>query len=199
MEAIVGEHANDERVLIWDICNEPFPYTGVSYGTCRVPEQVKEIEQNEFDWLKESYEFCTSELKPKAPLGISVLQDYGLPGLERVADISDVLLVHPYYIHTQEEEEQKTLFLSILDDYCSFSRKVNKPLLATETCWPSHDDDWHVSNIKFTLSELKKRNIGWVAAKLHQGHGPGGAAGKPGEPIRADGSLRPGHEIFNDF
>ncbi len=186
LESIVGNHKNDERILIWDICNEPFPYTEGSYGECKVPEELREVEQGEYDWLEEMYKICKEELNPKAPLGISVLQDYGRKGLERVEKISDVLLIHPYYIHNQDDEEQKTKFIKLLDEYVDFSREVGKPLLATETCWPSEDDEWHIENIKFSLSELKKRNIGWIASALSAF-------------IRADGTLRRGHEVFNMF
>ena len=197
LRAIVGKHRDDDRVLIWDICNEPFPYATGSYGASTVPEHLREIEQGEYEWLREAYEFCTSEFKPAAPLGVSVLQDFGRPGLERVESISDVLLIHPYYVHNRDNKEEVASFVKMLDDYSALSKEVNKPLIATETCWPSPDDDWHVENIRFTLSELTKRNIGWVAAKLHQGNHR--TETLPGEPICADGSLRPGHEIFNDF
>jgi len=197
LKSIVGKHRNDERILIWDICNEPFPYTEGSYGMSRVPEWMREVEQGEYEWLKEMYEICKNELHPQAPLGISVLQDYGREGLERVENISDVLLIHPYYIHDQDNEEEKAKFLKLLDEYVACSKEVKKPLLATETCWPSQDDKWDVENIRFSLSELKKRNIGWIAAKLHQdkshAHMPAT------EFIKADGSLRPGHEVFNLF
>lgn len=197
LRSIVGKHKNDERVLIWDICNEPFPYGPGSYGDDTVPDFLKEIEQGEYEWLREAYEYCTREFKPAAPFGVSVLQDFGRPGLERVESISDVLLIHPYYVHEQDDDEEKASFVRMLDDYSALSKEVGKPLIATETCWPSTDDKWHVDNIRFTLDELTKRNVGWVAAKLHQGNERGES--ESGEPIRADGSLRPGHEVFNEF
>lgn len=197
LKSIVGAHRDDERINIWDICNEPFPYTPGSYGMDRVPEDMKHIEQGEYDWMKEMYDVCRNEINPTAPLGISVLQDFGRYGLEKVEDISDILLIHPYYVHDQDNEEEKAAFIAMLDDYAAIAREVNKPLVATETCWPSQDDQWHIDNSRFTLTELKKRNIGWVAAKLHQ------CARErqrlPGEPIRGDGTLRPGHELYNEF
>ena len=185
VESIVRNHRNDERILIWDICNEPFPYAEGSYGMSQVPEKLKKVEQGEHDWLEEMYKIC-KESNPKAPLGISVLQDYGREGIRRIEDISDVLLIHPYYIHNQDNEEEKANFLKLLDEYVAFSKEIKKSLLATETCWPSQDDKWHIENISFSLSELKKRNIGWTISSL-------------AEFIKADGSLRKGHEVFNLF
>ena len=196
IQSIVGNHRDDERINIWDICNEPFPYVPGSYGTDRVPEDMKHVEQGEYDWMKEMYEVC-KDLDPTAPLGVSVLQDYGRYGLEKVEGISDILLIHPYYVHDQDNEEEKAAFIAMLDDYVAIGRGANKPLVATETCWPSQDDQWHVDNIRFTLTELRKRNIGWVSSCLHQGEGERPTA--PGEPIRADGILREGHEVFNEF
>jgi hypothetical protein len=53
------------------------------------------------------------------------------------------------------------------ENWINFDPEINKPLLVTETCWGSLDDQWRVENIKFTLKELKKRNIGWLAHALH--------------------------------
>lgn len=196
LSAFLTTYGRDNRINIWDLCNEPFPFAPGSYGQDQIPTAVKHIEQGEYEWLRRGYELCKS-MGPDAPIGISVLQDFGRQGLERVDAISDILLIHPYFVHDQDNEPEKTAFLRMLDDYSALSVKVGKPLVATETCWPSVDDDWHVSNIRFTLSELKKRKIGWIGAKLHQS--PGGREELPGEPIRSDGSLRPGHDVFNGF
>jgi len=196
LKTIVGTYKDDERINIWDICNEPFPYAPGSYGTDRVPEEMKHIEQGEYDWMKRMYAQCKN-IDPVAPLGISVLQDFGRYGIGKVEDISDILLIHPYFVHDLDNEVEKAAFLDMLDDYTVFAREVNKPIVATETCWPSQDDTWHVDNIRFTLTELKRRHIGWIGAKLHQS--PEGRDELPGEPIRADGTLRPGHEVFNEF
>ena len=196
LKTFVETYRDDERINIWDICNEPFPFAPGSYGMDRIPDEVKHIEQGEYDWLKRSYEVCKA-CDPVAPLGISVLQDFGRPGLERVNDISDILLIHPYYVHDQDNEAEKAGYLRMMDDYTEFAQKVGKPLVATETCWPSTADTWHVDNIRFTLTDLKERNIGWVGAKLHQS--PHSIHEPAGEPIRADGTLRPGHGVFNEF
>jgi hypothetical protein len=64
-----------------------------------------------------------------------------------------------------------------------------------------------VTNIRYTLGELKKRSIGFIphalphslVADLHlPQYGP---VGPPGDLrfINADGSLRKGHELYNEF
>ena len=61
--------------------------------------------------------------------------------------------------------------------------------------------------IQYTLAQLKKRGIGWLAYVLHHSliadahrleFGPVGGPGNLAF-IEADGSLRPGHEIFNAY
>ena len=196
---IVGEHANDDRILIWDICNEPFAYL--------LPvAEMKHIEEAEYAWLEKMYRNC-KELGAQAPLGISIHPGHKREGIQRIEPISDVLLIHPYFMFGIENKAEQHKFELLLDDYVEFSKLSNKALLVTETCWGSLDDTWRAENISYTLQELKKRDIGWLVHLLHHSlvadaHRPEfGPVGHPGNLafIEADGSLRKGHEIFNDF
>lgn len=190
---IVGSHADDGRILVWDVCNEPFSYS--------LPvERMKDIEEAEYRWLEKMYGYCKKALA-RAPVGVSIHPVHERGGLERIEPISDVLLIHPYFTGTLESFER------LLDDYADVARLSGKPLLVTEACWGSLDDQWRSDNIRVTLRELKKRNIGWLVHLLHHSrvadaHGPEyGPVGDPGNLafINADGSLRPGHGVFNDF
>jgi hypothetical protein len=69
------------------------------------------------------------------------------------------------------------------------------------------DDKKRVGIVESTLSELKKRDIGWLAYLLHHSliadahraeFGPTDHAGYMAF-IEADGSIRPGHQVFNEF
>ena len=193
---IVGEHARDDRVFMWDLCNEPFSY----YGTLNEFSGTKEAE---FAWLQNVYDTCKS-LGARAPLCVGMHPGYGIKGTELVESISDVLTIHPYYVprnHTRIEYERE------LDGYVELSKKVGKPLLASETCWGAVEDVERVEIIRYTLSQLKKRGIGWLCHALHHSfvtdlHRPEyGPVGPPGYMafIEKDGSLRKGHEIFNEF
>ena len=196
LEMVVGNHADDERIFAWDLCDEPF-----SYGH---PEKLPEIVAAEYRWLEAMYDHChTYDVQAPVTVGIRFGHDRRI-GIERIEPISDILSTHPYYIsgaHTKAEYEK------LLDVYVEFAEQVDKPLLATETCWGAIDDAERVEIIRYTLGELKKRNIGWLGYLLHHSliadahrpeHGP---VGGPGNLmfIEADGSLRPGHEIFNQF
>ncbi len=196
LEMIVGDHAHDQRVFAWDLCNEPF-----SYGC--PPEEIPNIVAAEYDWLEEMYERCHS-YDVEAPVTVGIHAGHGRSGIEQIEPISDILSIHPYY---KPNGPTKAEYEKSLDVYVEFAEQVGKPLLATETCWGALDDAERVEIIRYTLGELKKRNIGWLVYLLHhsliadahrQEYGP---VGDPGNLmfIEADGSLRPGHDIFNQF
>lgn len=191
-EALVGAHASDPRIMAWDLCNEPFSYS-------RPLDDIPEIEQAEYDWLESLYRQC-KDLGAIAPITVGTHMG---TAMERVDPICDVLSIHPYWKHGDDE----AAFGTMLDECRSFADRVNKPILATETCWGHLDDSKRVEVIRFTLGELKKRGIGWLVYLLHHSliadaHRP--EYGPVGDPmnlafVEADGTLRPGHDVFNEF
>jgi endo-1,4-beta-mannosidase len=193
VEAVVGPHADDPRVMAWDLCNEPFSYNDMS----RAPAQ--RLFKAEYHWLASQYELC-KELGATAP--ITVGAHWGTP-IEQQEPISDVLSIHPYWTYGADKDKYE----AHLDADIAFARKVGKPLIATETCWGSFDDQKRVEIIEYTLTQLSERDIGWLAYLLHHSliadaHRPEyGPVGPPGNLafIEADGSLRPGHDVFNQF
>lgn len=204
VDAVVGGHVRDARILAWDLCNEPYPYTDIR----AVPESVVDAESA---WLRSIYERC-KELGAEAPVTVSAHQLEGVAGLERVASISDILSIHPYVLPASFPRHlrisgDRTDFRKLLDDYAAFAARVGKPLVATECCWGSLDNAERAELVQFTLAELKERGIGWMVHLLHHSliadaHRPEfGPVGPPGVMafIEADGTLRPGHEVFNDF
>ncbi|MCE5258781.1 MAG: hypothetical protein LLG44_06915 [Chloroflexi bacterium] len=198
LQDIVGEHARDERILAWDLCNEPFSYS--------VPQSaVPDVVRAEFAWLEGLYRQCKT-LGVQAPITVGIHPGHGRFGLEQVEPISDVLSIHPYWTK-ESPHHDKAVYEKLLDEYVDISQRTGKPLIASETVWGSLDDVERVEIIHYTLSELKKRGIGWLAYLLHHSliadahrpaFGPTSAPGYLGF-IEADGSLRPGHEAFNQY
>jgi len=198
LEGVVGGHASDARVLAWDLCNEPFAYS------CR-PEEIPEIVQAEYAWLEGLYKAC-KDLAAEAPITVGIHCGHGQKGIRQIEPICDILSIHPYYTLDSPPHDRAD-YEALLDTYVEFAGKVGKPLIATETCWGHVDDAKRVEIIRYTLEQLSRRKIGWLAYLLHHSliadaHGREfGPVGTPGNLsfIEADGSLRSGHEVFNEF
>jgi hypothetical protein len=196
LEAVVGLHKDDKRILAWDLCNEPF-----SYSCTR--ESIPDIVQAEMTWLKSLHDLC-KDLGAQAPLTVGIHP--GVP-LEVVDPICDILSIHPYWVHNNPKAAIREDYEKSLDRDVTFALKAGKPLVATECCWGSLDDKVRVESVKYTLTQLKQRNIGWMVYLLHHSliadaHRPEfGPLSEPGNLafIEADGTLRQGHEVFNDF
>jgi len=194
-EAIAGSHARDRRVFAWDICNEPF-----SYYTA---EDRAQYEIAERAWMTHKYEVL-KRAGAQAPVTVGIGMG-GLDLIRHVEPISDILSTHPYW--GCGPCKAKDAFLRRLDEYTQFAQQAGKPLLATETCWGSTDDARRVEIIRFTLGHLKARGIGWLVYILHHSliadahRAEFGYVSETGNLafIEADGTLRPGHEAFNEF
>ena len=200
LEDVVGRHAADTRIFAWDLCNEPFSYA------C-APGAIPEIVAAEYGWLADSYDTC-KRLGAVAPITVGIHANHGVDGIRQVEPISDVLSIHPYWPDKPPNRiSDKSIFEQRLDDYAAFAADTDKPLLATETCWGAVDDLEHVDIIRYTLSQLKQRGIGWLAYVLHHSltayayapeFGPMSGSGNMSF-IGADGAPRQGHEVFNEF
>jgi hypothetical protein len=190
LTAIVGGHKSDPRIFAWDLCNEPFP-----------SESFPEIAKAEFNWLKGVYDHC-KRLGASAPITVGIHPGTPLPKIE---PITDILSIHPYW--TGGDDNARAAYEKKLDVEVAFAQSVKKPLLPTECCWGAFDDARRVEFIRYTLTQLRKRKLGWLAYLLHHSliadaHRPEfGPVGGPENLafIEADGSLRKGHEVFNEF
>ncbi len=201
LEAVVGAHKNDSRIFAWDLCNEPLmgPYVDDADSPVRVAE---------LRWLIWIYQ-SGKRIGATQPLTIG---NYPHPTAEELTEpISDFISIHPYYIWNTPDlglpVATKAQYEAYLDSRVAFAQRQGKELLATETVWGAIDDAKHVEIMRYTLGELKRRGIGFVVHALQHSlvadlHYP--AYGPVGFPetlhfINPDGSLRPGHEAFNEF
>ena len=196
---LVSAHVDDDRILLWDICNEPFHYRSVE-------DVSTEIENNEYEWLRDMRDLIRSVDQNK-PIGVSIHPLHGMAGLIRIEPLCDVLLIHPYYMGEIDNTDQRREYEQFVAESKYFSEKCNKPILVTETCWGSLDDHKRAEYVKYTLEVLAENNMGFLVHALHYSkvadlHNPeDGPVGLPGNLafINADGSLREGHDIFNSF
>jgi hypothetical protein len=203
LREVVGGHARDDRILAWDICNEPFfgPY---------LEDESSLIRDAELGWLTWCRGVC-KDVGAIQPLTIGNLAH--LRAIEITEPLSDFISFHPYYRPPEQDEvgnmamSAKATFEQHLDDVARFATAHDKPLLASETVWGAMDDDDHVAIMRYTLGQLAEREIGFIVHALHHSlvadlhsaqFGPVGIPGRL-EFINADGTLRRGHEAFNEF
>lgn len=192
IEAVVGTHARDPRVLLWDLCNEPTNSTNSERDHAAI-----------IQWLA-AMRRCVRAHAPTAPICVGAVPL--LDQVKLVEPISDVVTWHPYYawnswIKTPER------FLADLDDITHFIRSTGKPMLVTETGWGALDDAKRAEVLRIELGAFRERGIGFLVHLLHHtlvadGHrpdyGPISTAGYMAF-IEADGSLRRYHDVFNEF
>jgi hypothetical protein len=195
LEAVVGEHADDPRIFAWDLCNEPLmaPYVEDASSTIRGAE---------LRWLTWIYETC-KRLGAAQPLTVGNYA--GLPVIRLTEPISDFISFHPYYAWNINPDKGR--FERLLDDVVALGEEAGKELLASETVWGASDDAKHVEVMCYTLGELCQREIGFVVHALQHSlvadlHWP--EYGPVGSPevlhfVNPDGSLREGHEAWNEF
>jgi hypothetical protein len=199
LDGVLGAHADDDRIMAWDLCNEPLM-------GAYVDDADSPVRQGELRWLSWIRQVGAVD---RVSQPVSIGNYSNLTAIRLTEPLSDFISFHPYYIPNWGERSTSTKarFESFLDEVVAFARSVGKPLLANETVWGSQSDAEHVDFIRYTLSELGRRDIGFSIHALHHSlvadlHAREfGPVGRPGrlEFINADGSLRAGHEIFNEF
>jgi len=209
LTAVVGSHASDSRVLAWDICNEPLM-------AAYLEDEASPVRSAELAWLK----WTADTVRAQGPLQPLTIGNFPSLDAVRVTEpLCDFLSFHPYFTFTPAQdsggldlEANKFLhgpatFGDFLDAALAIASSAGKELLASETVWGSMDDGIHVEIMKYTLTELSRRNIGFTVHALHhslvadlhdEAFGPVGIPGRL-EFINADGSLRSGHEAINPF
>jgi hypothetical protein len=177
LELLFRDHAADARILAWDLCNEPF-----NSG------------QDVFvEWLRHTYQLA-KRLGAVQPIGVSVAAS--LEQLQLVQPFSDVLMIHPYFAANVAWEPLH-----------GFAALHGKALLATECCWGALDDARRAEIVRTDLGVLQKQRVGFLAHALQESyvadlHRPQYGVLSEAEYmafIHMDGSLRPGHEVFNQF
>lgn len=199
---MVAPHKDDKRIILWDICNEPYSFQGNE-------EYAKFMEPYETAWLKKMCDMCHNA-GVSQPCGISNFETGAvIERIEKTIDFVDVIFIHPYFFRSDKDLERITEedIYNGLKKYVELSKKHGKPVLSTETCWGSRDSKARTEMIKRTLSAHKRVGMGYVVHALHWSHfadlhnedeGPLCHAGNL-MFITRDDKIREGHEVFNEF
>ena len=154
LRSFLGELRNDSRILMWDLCNEPFYYALLPLEE----NAIQEIKRLEIRYWQE----CLAEIRRISPsqpvtMGFAGPAD---PALEELYRSLDVISFHPYAEYWDEG------FLQFTDAYIDVANRLEKPLLCTETCQGSLNDQVRGEIVRQTLDALESRSIGWLAWHL---------------------------------
>ncbi|MBN2296876.1 MAG: cellulase family glycosylhydrolase [Pirellulales bacterium] len=203
---LVTPTKGDKRILAWDLCNEPFFFHRPP-GKDETPLPKETREAVELKWLTNIHRVVKA-CDPDALICIGNMN--GLNHIESTAPLQDILTVHFYYPifkfpYKKHPPDMKDSGLKIerVEKTIEIAKRHKKPLLCTECCWGSqYDDDRANFIVRKNLEMLTKYKIGffphalWTSgvADLHKYK-----EGLYMPFILEDGSIRPGHEIYNEF
>jgi hypothetical protein len=147
VRALVTPLIDDDRVLIWDLCNEP---QAVDLG----PDWA----QKEVDWLRQ-VAATVRAAGARQPITIGTM--YGA-NIEAFASICDVLCAHPY-CHTEAE------LVDLIAGYQALSTRLGKPLLVNECIPGCLDDQRRAALARFYTDQLAAGGCGWMGWALREG------------------------------
>ncbi len=91
---------------------------------------------------------------------------------------------------------------SVVADSLALAKKLGKPMISSECCWGAENDAERVSIIRTNLQALKQYKMGFFPHALYTSGVADLHKYKEGlnMPFILDnGSLRPGHDVYNEF
>ena len=186
VQGLMNRFGNDDRVAVWDLCNEP-----------QAPRLRADLNFREILWLSRVADW----IRQSSDKTITV--STGTNDNVRVyAPLADVISFHPYTMEKGEMEEQCVNHEAIDAGY-------GKPLICTEACKGSFDDHERGRQARDDLETLNRHGIGWLLWHLVEGRFITASRERtdsnslhPGQGympfILQDGTTRPGHEWLED-
>ena len=187
VKALVTPLASDDRILVWDLCNEP-----------QAGSLNDEPSKREFQWLSEiaaTVRACGA----RQPILVGTVPGEG--HIRLYAPVSDVLCAHPYTHTAAELAKQIALFQTI-------RRDLGKPLLVNETMPGCLDDTKRAEVVKFYDEQLSAAGFGWMGWALREGraistrrdrYDDNGISGQGFHPFFTNaGKLRGGLEFLTE-
>ncbi len=166
VRAIVEGHLEDDRILLWDVVNEPW-----CMARWRNPEQRAVI-------ARFTEHFCkfVKRLKPEAPITV------GLTTLDRADMVEDWIDVVTFHMYQPEVAPQPKRWTATLSRARRYSQRIGKPILLTEFGHPawfveggkgrSIGDEPQRAFYEQILPVVEQSKIGWCIFDLIMGYGP---------------------------
>jgi len=182
VKALVTPLIKDERIMIWDLCNEPNGRDGKGA---------------EFVWLSEvaaTVRACGAQ----QPITMGTMTGTNITGY---APLVDVMCGHPYAQNRKGLE-------ALIDDYKKMQRDIGKPFLVNETIPGALDDAVRAEVAKYYTEMLAEAGFGWMGWVIREGkaistrrdrHDSNGINGGGYHPFfTKEGKLRGGLEFLTE-
>ena len=147
VRALVQPLASDDRVLIWDLCNEP-----------QAMDMASDVNRRELAWLQ-SIADCVRGCGVRQPITIGTMNG---DNIEIFAPLCDVLCGHPY---AHDPEGLGALIAS----YKEKAHRHAKPLLVNECIPGALDDRTRAAVARFYTEQLSGAGFGWMGWALREG------------------------------
>ena len=184
---LVGPLIRDERVLMWDLCNEP-----------QLRKASDPIAGPEMAWIARVAD-VVREAGVQQPVTIGTHQEGG--NMDAYAPLCDVLCCHPY----GRTPEQLTTMLAICR---AVQKRHGKPMHSSETVPGCLDDRKRADCARWTIPMMEDAGYGWMGWGMREGRAVStrrdrvDGNGIDGQGFHAwfnaDGSLRTGLEFLTD-
>jgi hypothetical protein len=143
VKTLVTPLANDDRVMIWDLCNEP--------GS-------RDPNTQEFKWLAE-IAATVRRCGARQPITIGTMSGVNITTF---APLVDVLNGHPYGHHRNNLE-------TLITSFTAMSKETGKPFLVNETCPGALDDLVRAEVVRFYSEMLSAAGFGWMGWVIREG------------------------------
>ncbi|MHB8862027.1 MAG: cellulase family glycosylhydrolase [Pirellulaceae bacterium] len=147
VKALVQPLANDPRILVWDLCNEP-----------QAHDLASEVNQREFEWLK-TIAAAVRQQGARQPITIGTMSG---GNIDTFAPLCDVVCAHPY------SQSQEALVAQI-SGYQEQQRHHAKPMLVNECIPGCLDDQRRAECARYYTQLLSAAGFGWMAWALREG------------------------------
>lgn len=147
VRSLVEPLADDPRVLIWDLCNEPQAFS-----------LETDLSKKEFGWLSD-VAATVREAGALQPITIGTMAGTNIDVFE---PLCDVLCGHPY-AHDEAGLDR------LIADFKARSVRFGKPFMANETIPGALDDRVRAGVARFYTQKLAAAGFGWMGWALREG------------------------------
>ncbi|NOY81929.1 MAG: glycoside hydrolase family 5 protein [Kiritimatiellaeota bacterium] len=147
VRALVQPLATDERILVWDLCNEP-----------QARALATDVDRREFEWLS-AIAGTVRECGVRQPITIGTMTG---GNVHVFAPLCDVLCGHPY---AHDRAGLDTLIRS----FKGMVKRHGKPLLVNECIPGALDDEVRARVARLYVERLAAAGFGWMGWALREG------------------------------